>query len=87
MIYTDKNLKSVYRVKYELVPIANTNLTYTNKIDYVCYFDDEGNLKSISKHERKEGQLSMRNMREGQYGFKKALKLIAHIHREEMETN
>jgi|TARA_R110000851_G_scaffold112212_1_gene236215 hypothetical protein len=76
-----------YEIKREIIAIPNTTLAYTNKLDYVCYFDEEGNLKSISKHERKEGQLSMKNMREGQHGFKKALKLIAYIHREEMENN
>lgn len=59
-----------------ITPIPNSNKTWLNKLDYVAYYNEEGVLNSISKHQVKDNLFSIKNYRKGQHGFKASLKAI-----------
>ena len=63
-----------YHITREVITVPNTNKTKLNKLDYVCYYNEEGLLTSISKHQTKYSRLSIKNLRPNQHGFKSALK-------------
>ena len=63
-----------YHITREVITVPNTNKTQLNKLDYVCYYNEEGLLSSISRHQVKDNTLSIKNIRPNQHGFKSALK-------------
>lgn len=63
-----------YHITREVVAVPNTNKTQLNKLDYVCYYNEEGLLTSISRHLVRKNTLSIKNLRPNQHGFKSALK-------------
>ena len=71
-------LRSCKRVEVfrNVTNVPNSPKTWLNKLDYVAYYNEEGVLTSISKHQVKDNLLSIKNYREGQHGFKSSLKAI-----------
>ena len=75
-------LRSCKRVEVfrNVTNVPNSTKTWLNKLDYVAYYNEEGKLTSISKHQVKDNHLTMKNYKEGQQGFKTAFN---HINNEE----
>ena len=63
-----------YHITSEFVTNAETNKRHNNKLDYICYYNEDGSLTSISKHLRKDSILTIKNIKPNQHGFKSALK-------------
>ena len=55
-----------YHITREVITVPNTNKTIRNKLDYVCYYNEEGLLSPISKHQVKDNTLSIKNIRLGE---------------------